>query len=124
MRIVPTDNMEAWISLSRNPLTLRRSRFDTVSGLVDLMDAALGSATGFPAPALFLYGGEDMLIPKEATRTIWRVLPNATTRLAYYPTGHHLLPRDIVLKQYVDQWLHLAMENGTWRGRLESYLGR
>ena len=36
----------------------------------------------------------------------------------------YLLPRDIVLKQYVDQWLHLAMENGTWRGRLESYLGR
>jgi acylglycerol lipase len=95
VRIVPTDNMEAWISLSRNPLTLRRSRFDTVSGLVDLMDAALASATGFPAPALFLYGGEDMLIPKEATRTIWRVLPKATTRLAYYPTGHHLLPRDL-----------------------------
>lgn len=95
MRIVPTDNMEAWIAHSRNPLTLRGSRFDTVRGLVDLMDTALASASGFPAPALFLYGGEDMLIPKEATRTIWRALPKATTRLAYYPTGHHLLPRDL-----------------------------
>ena len=95
VRIVPTDNMEAWIAHSRNPLTLRGSRFDTVRGLVDLMDAALASAANFPAPALFLYGGEDMLIPKEATRTIWRALPTATTRLGYYPTGHHLLPRDL-----------------------------
>lgn len=36
----------------------------------------------------------------------------------------YLLPRDIVLQQYVDQWLHLAMENGTWRTLLERYLGR
>ena len=35
----------------------------------------------------------------------------------------YLLPRDIALKQYVDQWLHLAMENGTWRRLLETYLG-
>ena len=95
VRIVPTDNMEAWISHSRNPLTLRGSRFDTVRGLVDLMDAALASAAKFPAPALFLYGGEDMLIPKQATRTIWRALPKAATRLGYYPVGHHLLPRDM-----------------------------
>ncbi|MBC7634042.1 MAG: alpha/beta fold hydrolase [Acetobacteraceae bacterium] len=95
MRIVPTDNMEAWISHSRNPLTLRGARFDTLRGLVDLMDAALASAKGFPATALFLYGGNDMLIPQEATRTVWRALPKATTRRAYYPTGHHLLPRDL-----------------------------
>ena len=36
----------------------------------------------------------------------------------------YLLPRDLPLRQYVNQWLHLAMENGTWRQRLESYLGR
>ena len=36
----------------------------------------------------------------------------------------YLLPRDLPLQQYVNQWLHLAMENGTWRQRLESYLGR
>jgi len=95
MRIVPTDNMAAWSSHSRNPLTLRGARFDTVRGLVDLMDAALAAADGFPAPALFLYGGNDMLIPQEAIRTIWRALPKATTRRAYYPTGYHLLPRDL-----------------------------
>ena len=34
------------------------------------------------------------------------------------------LPRDLVLQQYVDQWLHLAMENGTWHRMLGSYWGR
>ena len=36
----------------------------------------------------------------------------------------YLLPRDLPLQQYVNQWLHLAIENGTWRQRLETHLGR
>jgi cyclohexadienyl dehydratase len=35
----------------------------------------------------------------------------------------YLLPRDIVLKQYVDQWLHIAVESGTYSALLASYLG-
>jgi cyclohexadienyl dehydratase len=35
----------------------------------------------------------------------------------------YLLPRDIVLKQFVDQWLHIEIENGTWRNLLQKYLG-
>jgi cyclohexadienyl dehydratase len=35
----------------------------------------------------------------------------------------YLLPRDVVFKQFVDQWLHVAVESGIW-ARLESrYLG-
>ncbi len=33
-----------------------------------------------------------------------------------------LLPRDIVLKQYVDQWLHQEMESGRFAKRLETWL--
>ena len=33
-----------------------------------------------------------------------------------------LLPRDIVLKQYVDQWLHQDMESGRFAKRLETWL--
>ena len=36
----------------------------------------------------------------------------------------YLLPRDLVLQQYINQWLHLTMENGTWRRLVEVYLGR
>jgi cyclohexadienyl dehydratase len=35
----------------------------------------------------------------------------------------YLLPRDIVLKQFVDQWLHITMENGVWSALLARYLG-
>ena len=35
----------------------------------------------------------------------------------------YLLPRDIVLKQFVDQWLHITVETGVWRSRLDQYLG-
>jgi len=35
----------------------------------------------------------------------------------------YLLPRDIVLKQFVDQWLHITMENGVWPALLARYLG-
>jgi cyclohexadienyl dehydratase len=35
----------------------------------------------------------------------------------------YLLPRDVVFKLFVDQWLHIAVESGAW-GRLEArYLG-
>ena len=95
VRILPTDNMEAWARYSRDPLTLRGTRFDTLGGLVDLMDAALAAAANFRAPALFLYGGEDMLIPPEATRATWQALPQSNARRAFYPNGYHLLPRDL-----------------------------
>lgn len=35
----------------------------------------------------------------------------------------YLLPRDIVLKEFVDQWLHSATENGVWTRLLQTYLG-
>jgi cyclohexadienyl dehydratase len=36
----------------------------------------------------------------------------------------YLLPRDIVFKEFVDQWLHIAIESGMWPRLLEGYLGR
>ena len=36
----------------------------------------------------------------------------------------YLLPRDIVWKQYIDQWLHIAIESGAYKQMLETYLGR
>jgi cyclohexadienyl dehydratase len=35
----------------------------------------------------------------------------------------YLLPRDIVLQQFVDQWLHIVVESGTWSRLVERYLG-
>lgn len=36
----------------------------------------------------------------------------------------YLLPRDVVLQEFVNQWLHLAVANGTWTKVMGSYLGQ
>ncbi|MBV9653765.1 MAG: lysophospholipase [Acetobacteraceae bacterium] len=94
VRKVASSNRAAIVRLSTDPLTIRRTRVDAVHGLVDLMDAALAAAPRFSAPALFLYGGHDELVPDAATAATWRALP-AGERRAFYPNGYHLLLRDL-----------------------------
>jgi alpha-beta hydrolase superfamily lysophospholipase len=89
-----SDNRAALERLSTDPLTIHHTRVDAVNGLVDLMDAAQASAPYMHAPALFLYGGKDELIPKRATVAAWRVLPH-NVREAYYPEAYHLMLRDL-----------------------------
>ncbi len=95
VRVKASDNIAALRRLSRDPLTLHGVRFDTLRGLVDLMDEALAAAPLMPGPALFLYGGRDEVIPAEATAATWRALPSDGVSRAFYPTGHHLLLRDL-----------------------------
>ncbi len=99
VRVRASDNRDALIRLSRDPLTILHTRFDTLRGLVDLMDLALASGPAFQAPALFLYGGKDELVPKEATAATWRSLSGRWAehggRIAFYPAGYHLLMRDL-----------------------------
>ena len=94
VKIVPTDNIEALRRLSTDSLTLKRTRVDSVHGLVDLMDFALAAAPDFSPPALWMYGGKDELIPPRATAATWRGLPPSGRR-AFYPGGYHLLMRDL-----------------------------
>jgi pimeloyl-ACP methyl ester carboxylesterase len=96
VRIIASDNDEALRALGRNPLTIKSTRFDTLRGLVDLMDLALAAAPRFPAaPSLFLYGANDMIIPPTATRRTWERLPPPPVRRARYEKGYHLLLRDL-----------------------------
>ncbi|MBN9560929.1 MAG: lysophospholipase [Alphaproteobacteria bacterium] len=94
LKVTASSNRAALIRLSRDPLTLRSTRVDAVKGLVDLMDAALASAPHFNAPALFLYGGKDELVPDQATAATWQALRPGERR-AFYPEGYHLLLRDL-----------------------------
>jgi alpha-beta hydrolase superfamily lysophospholipase len=93
VKVTATDNREALIRLSTDPLTIHETRVDAIKGLVDLMDQAEADARNFNAPALFLYGGHDELVPPRATAAIWRALPPGPVR-AFYPNGYHLLLRD------------------------------
>lgn len=95
VKIVASDNRDALIRLSTDPLTIKETRVGTTGGLVDLMDAALAASGAFRAPGLFLYGANDDLVPKEATRAAWKRLPEGEATLGYYPKGYHLLLRDL-----------------------------
>lgn len=94
VHVEASDNRRAIRRLSTDPLTLHATRWSAVAGLVNLMDSAQASAPHFHAPALFMYGGHDQLIPPRATATIWRELPRSE-REAFYPEGYHLLLRDL-----------------------------
>jgi len=93
VKVTASDNRQALIRLSTDPLTLHGTRVDAVEGLVDLMDQALAASARFRAPSLFLYGGHDELVPPRATAATWRALP-AGPKTAFYPNGYHLLLRD------------------------------
>ena len=94
VHVEASDNRQAIRRLSDDPLTLHATRWSAVAGLVNLMDAAQHAAPRFRAPALFMYGGHDQLIPARATAAVWRDLPQGE-REAYYPDGYHLLLRDL-----------------------------
>ena len=93
VKVTASDNREALVRLSSDPLTIHGTRVDAIKGLVDLMDQALAAGPNFHEPAIFLYGGHDELVPPRATAATWRALPPGPVR-AFYPDGYHLLLRD------------------------------
>jgi alpha-beta hydrolase superfamily lysophospholipase len=96
VRVRASDNIEALRRLSRDPLTVHGTRFDTLRGLVDLMDDALAAAPVMPPWTLAMYGGHDEVIPPEATAAMWRRLPPPPAAWrAFYPGAYHLMLRDL-----------------------------
>ena len=72
----------------------------------------MAAAPQFRAPALFLYGGKDELIPDQATAATWRGLPTGPVR-AFYPAGYHLLLRDLERVTPIDDilvWIRHPMQ--------------
>ncbi len=94
--IRPSDNIPMLRALGRDPLVIKRTRVDALYGLVGLMDAAYAAAPGFAAPALFLIGANDNLIPDDAMGAMLDRLPKSGDRtVKTYTTGFHMLLRDL-----------------------------
>lgn len=91
---IPSDNIEMLRAMGRDPLVIKETRFDSVYGLVGLMDRALDAAPRVELPLLLLYGARDEIIPKEPTRRFACGL-NGGQRAALYPEGYHMLLRDL-----------------------------
>jgi alpha-beta hydrolase superfamily lysophospholipase len=95
LKITPSDNVEMLRALSRDPLVIKKTRVDTIWGMVDLMDAAYGRAAELRGPMLMLYGKHDEIIPKEPSFVVMRALKPHGARIAYYDQGYHMLLRDL-----------------------------
>jgi acylglycerol lipase len=99
--IYPSDNMEMLAEMTRNPRVIKKSRIDTIYGIVHLMDAAYQAAKPpLPYATLLLYGAHDAIIPKPPSFAVMERLREA--RIAYYPNGYHMLPRDLQGKVVTD----------------------
>jgi acylglycerol lipase len=98
LEIKPSDNLAMLRALSRDPLVIKETRVDTIYGLVDMMDAALDSASLLNVPLLVMYGAKDEIVPKAPIRRFVGSLPpecRHRARLAWYKDGYHMLLRDL-----------------------------
>ena len=94
--IVPSDNIPMLIALGKDPLFQKKTRADTLYGLVNLMSEARTAPEHLtaPPPILYLHGEKDQVIPAEpAEATIKALARHADVR--EYPDGYHMLLRDL-----------------------------
>jgi alpha-beta hydrolase superfamily lysophospholipase len=91
--ITASDNQEALLRAGRDPHMIWTTRFDTLYGLVNLMEEASDRAADLDGDVLFLYGGHDQIIPRHAALAAARSLAR-TVRTAFYADGYHWLLRD------------------------------
>ena len=106
LEIKPSDNIAMLRKLSRDKFIIKKTRIDTIWGLVNLMDAGLQAAGKIEAPVLLLYGAHDEVIPKEPTRrAAARLLNKGRTRAAFYADGYHMLLRDLSARAVVNDVL-------------------
>tara|TARA_R110002124_G_scaffold38253_7_gene121600 strand:- start:59052 stop:60077 length:1026 start_codon:yes stop_codon:yes gene_type:complete len=98
LNIQPSDNIDMLRALGRDWRVIKRTRVETIYGLVGLMDRALAVAPRFSEQALILYGAKDDIIPGRPTFETVRRLPAAARdrqTFALYEGGYHMLLRDL-----------------------------
>ena len=94
--ITPSDNVPMLRSLGRDPLFQKKTRIDTLFGLVNLMDEARTAPQDIKTapPILFLYGANDQIIPAKPTEAVIAALGEKAA-VKRYEHGWHMLLRDL-----------------------------
>jgi acylglycerol lipase len=82
--------------LGKDPLFQKKTRTDTLFGLVNLMDEARTAPQSLKSapPILFLYGANDQIIPAKPTQAVIAALGSKAT-VKRYEQGYHMLLRDL-----------------------------
>ena len=93
-RIWASDNVRELLRMGQDPLMIWGSRFDTLYGLVALMESGWQKIDRLKVPTLYMYGAHDEIIPPPAAiSAAARLRPPGRT--LYYERGWHLLLRDL-----------------------------
>lgn len=111
LEIMPSDNIKMLRALSKDPLIIKKTRVESLYGLVNLMDLAMSDTDKITTNMLLLYGEKDEIIPKEPTFQFLQNLKNngKTQTIAFYKDGYHLLLRDLqalVIWQDIRSWIN------------------
>jgi len=126
--IVPSDNAPMRIEFAKDPLAIKETRLDTLSGLTDLMDEAILSVPKIKLRTLMIYGLRDVMIPRRPMIALfehWPEEPPENFRFGLYPNGYHTLLRDLqrsVVWRDVVSWMFnpdAALPSGFERERRE-----
>ena len=108
LKIKASDNIGMLRGMGRDPKVIKKTRIDTVYGMVQLMDVALANIPHVKAPVLLLYGEKDQVIPRGPVIQASKRLTSEHT-VAVYPAGYHMLLRDHagkVVQQDIVQWIY------------------
>ena len=110
VRTHPSDNIEMLRALRRDPAVMKKTRLDTVYGMLHLADDAFAAAPLAARPLLVLYGQNEDIVRRGGRAGLLSALPrDGPWRLAEYPDGYHLLLRDLnaeLVFTDVLSWLH------------------
>lgn len=110
--ITPSDNTEMLIALGKDPLVIKKTRINSIYGMVNLMDTALAAGPSIRTPTLILYGARDEIIPKAATAKMLNAL-SGPHRVVIYPKGYHMLLRDLNAEMVLgDIWAWINKPGG------------
>jgi len=91
----PSDDPAALRRLREDPLVIHKTRMDVLWGIADLMDAVTHEPRPSSMPVLILYGAHDEIVPPEPMCAWLATLPPGEWQPALYPSGWHLLTRDL-----------------------------
>lgn len=95
-RIRPSDNTIELLRNSRDPNFIIKTRFDSLHGLVNLMEEGSRDLGRVRVPTLLAYGARDTVVPRKAMKlALQRAGSAANLETAYYPEGWHILNRDL-----------------------------
>lgn len=94
LKLVPTDNIDALITMSQDPYIIKKTRIDAIYGLARLMKQGMKAAPEIKLPTFLIYGEKDDMVPAKMSRRLWDRLPAGLKTLHIYNNGYHLLLRD------------------------------